>query len=451
MTVHLVEALALLVLPAVVPSAALTGVRPLALVLAPLGGAVLAALAALLELALGGTLVTWFAVLAVAANGAAAVWLVRAGRPRWSGWSTWWAGPVVVAGALAWSLTGLRAPIVSYDAHTFWILHALWIYGGHRTYLAAVKNPAYVFSNQDYPPLVSAAGALAFVAEGKVDYRLAEVVTTVLNADALALVALGIAAAGRRAGGRSRAAAWVAGAAVCLAGFGVAGINAVNGEADLLWAACAAAAVVYGLVLAPSSAGLAVAGVSLVAASLTKNEGSIMAVVVAVLVAFRFVAPPRRVLWLRRAALAGLLVLPGAAWALLLRVEGVGNFFFGPTTVTQPASQRLAPTLAAVSHHLVVLPVAMIVALVGWTFLRRERAGLGLANPLWLWMVCGAYLAVLVGTYVFGSLRLQWWLSSSVARTSIFAEVLLFADLAVWLTVALAGRPGPASPAGARP
>ena len=68
MIVHVAGALAVLVIPAALPSLAALGARPITIFLTPLVGAVFAAVAAELELAIGGTILEWFVTLAVLAN-----------------------------------------------------------------------------------------------------------------------------------------------------------------------------------------------------------------------------------------------------------------------------------------------------------------------------------------------------------------------------------------------
>jgi hypothetical protein len=43
------------------------------------------------------------------------------------------------------------------------------------------------------------------------------------------------------------------------------------------------------------------------------------------------------------------------------------------------------------------------------------------------------------GTYMVGGLEIHNWLVASVNRTTIFAQVLLYADLAIWLVIAVDG------------
>jgi hypothetical protein len=470
-------ALALLVGPVLVPSLALLGARPMTLFLMPLVGAILAAVAAELEAALGGTILTWFVILAVAANGAALVSLrgrligmvglrqrgdrLRVegdgDRPRsWSVPSAWSCITVVVIGlAVLWPLQALRSPILAYDGFAIWTLHSLFIYGGHGVYQSALTNPAYRFSNPNYPPLVPATGALGFVAQGGVDLRLAVVMTAVLNACALGAAGCAIVAtvdAIPRA--LPRLSALVAGACVCLIGFGLSGVYGVGGYADLLWAASAVAAVVIGLVLPPSTRNLAAAWVCATTAGLTKPEGFITACMILLLLAVRYVKRPahspwstldraqvdRRVRlawpgWAARVSLLTIVMaLPGLFWLAYVRYKHIGSDFVG--TSGQSVGLRFRSTVPAVWANLHIVPLAAAVAVVAAVFLSRRRRRLALANDLWLWIVVVGSLAALLITYVFGALEIHWWLSTSANRTTIFEGLACYADLALWLVVA---------------
>jgi hypothetical protein len=52
---------------------------------------------------------------------------------------------------------------------------------------------------------------------------------------------------------------------------------------------------------------------------------------------------------------------------------------------------------------------------------------------------CGYSLAVIFGTYLIGGLPIDHWLANSVNRTTIFAQVVLYTDIAVWLVLAAEG------------
>src|SRR6202035_4035123 len=105
----------------------------------------------------------------------------------------------VLLGALIVPLTGLRAGIIGYDGNAIWLTHTLMVSGGHHALLTGLRSSAYTFSNPDYPPLVPAAGAVAFALVGRGDLRVAIEVTALLNA-----CALGVAGAGGAGGGGTR-------------------------------------------------------------------------------------------------------------------------------------------------------------------------------------------------------------------------------------------------------
>jgi len=475
MTVHVVVAVVLLAVPALVPTVACVGVRPVTLFLVPLAGSVLVAVAAELELAVGGSLLMWFVILAVVANLMAARRLRRgAGPSRDSLSSPWpWITLLVVVAAVVWPLHALRNPIVLTDGYAIWTLHSIFIYGGHDTFLSGLKNPVTTFSNPGYPPLVPASGALAFIGEGRVDIRLAVIVTGVLEACGLGVVACGIAEVARRqVSAVTRGASLVVAAALCLVGFGsgIAGLSAVGGSADLTWAAAGVAAVVYGLVLPRSPRHLAIAWLCATVASLTKNEGFVTALFIFLLIAVRHRSTLVGLVrsgpfgsGRRAAAVVGepepdptpskvvrllfvigstvVMAAPGLAWVLLMRLEGIGSDFVGHSTET--FAQRAHPTLAAFADHLHILPVAAAVAVVGSLVLRGTRTRLGLGHPGWLWLVIAWSLAAIAATYVFGALEIKWWLATSIVRTMIFAQLALYTDLAVWCVVALTRTPRP--------
>ena len=451
MIVHAIAAVALLAFPALVPTIALVGIRPTTFFLAPLVGSVLAALAAEFELAIGGSFLTWFIVLAVLAN----VVLARrfwgtAHFPPWSPWS--WLTVVAVIAAVAWPLQALRNPLISTDGAAIWTLHALLIYGGHHTFLSLL-NRVYLFSNPDYPPLVSASGALAFVSEGHVDIRLAVNVTSVLNACGLCVIACGIVETVSHKGmgnTRTKGAAIAVATVVCLIGFGLgqAGYAAVSGYADPLWAATAVAAIVFGLVLPRSPWHLAVAWLCATVASLTKNEGLTTALMIFLLVCIRYL-PELRVLArsgasklartsvnnvseskVDSAQVSGMrpnvlalfqaipfalaMAAPGLAWAALVRFEGIGTVFFGRSlSGRESVRERLHPTWVGLAQNLHILPVAAAVALVGSLALSGSRTRLGLGNPGWMWLIVTGSLGILAFTYVFGALEINWWLRAS--------------------------------------
>jgi hypothetical protein len=478
----------------ILPAWAVARRSPVVVFLAPLIGAAMAALGAEIELGVGGSIVVGYVVVAVIVNVAVIAWWLAARRaaprpapraaprpapraaprpapraaqepgrraaprpaapPRepW-GWSV--LTLVVVLGCLAIPLTALRAPMFGWDANSIWLTHALMVYGGHHDLLTGLQNAAYQFSNPDYPPLVPAAGALAFKFYGLGNLHLAPDMTVLLSACALGVVGTGIAATGTGAATGpdtaapatpkrrpARIAAVVAAGAICLVGFAVSGYSAVEGYADLLWGAFAVGAVIWGLVLPRGPRALGVAWICAAAASLTKNEGLTTALIIIVLIALRYrplsLPGPAGRRWAERAAFVVLPALPGLAWAGLIRHIGVHDAFFKSAS-TETTLTRAGATIAGMAAHLAVAPVALAVLVAGCLFLRRDRENARLGNPAWLWITCLGSLVIIFVTYVIGGLEIHSWLASSVYRTTIFAQVLLYADLSVWLVIAVEG------------
>jgi hypothetical protein len=406
----------------------------------------MAAVAATIELGAGGSLVADYVAVAAVVNLAVAGWWLaarRAARPgAVPGWG-WQAGSVlVVLGCLAVPLMALRAPMFGWDANSIWLTHALMVYGGHHELLTGLQNVAYQFSNPDYPPLVPAAGALAFRFYGLGNLHLFVDMTVLLTACAVGVTGMGIAAVG--SGGRrpARIAAVAAAGVICIVAFAVSSYSAVEGYTDLLWAAAAAGAVVWGLVLPRGTQALGVAWVCAAVASLTKNEGLTTALVVLVLIALRYrplaLPGPRARRWAERAGFVLLPALPGLAWAGLIRHIGVHDAFFTSASAETPLT-RASATIAGMAAHLAVAPVTVAVLLAGCWFLRRDRERARLGNPAWLWISWLGSLAIIFATYLAGGLEIHSWLATSVSRTTIFAQVLLYCELAVWLVIAADG------------
>jgi hypothetical protein len=377
---------------------------------------------------------------------------------------------IVVAGAVAWPLRALQVPIIEYDARAIWTLHSLFIYGGHHTYLAALKNPVYVFSNPNYPPLVSASGAFGFVIHGDSDIHLAVSLTAILNSCALGVAACGIASVPRKdASSWTRAVAIGGGAAVCLIGFGVDEPFAVGGYADLLWAASALAATVYGLFLPRSWRHLQIAWICATVAALTKNEGLTVALAILALMSVRYVsaspqrevardrqtrdgselvlggtlvrrfesiAPRAAAVYLAEACLWLAMAAPSLSWPLLMKYEGIGSDFFGSSS--ESVTDRIHPTISALATNLHILPVAVGTAIIGGLTLRSTRRRTGLGASIWIWIVIAWSLIALTATYVFGGLEIHFWLFTSAGRTTVFTQVALYTDMVVWMVIATA-------------
>jgi hypothetical protein len=251
-----------------------------------------------------------------------------------------------------------------------------------------------------------------------------------------------------------------------------AGLAAVGGTADLTWAAAGVAAIVYGLILPPTTRHLVIAWLCATVASLAKNEGLLTALLIFLLIAIRYRSTlfglvrygPSKSGSAPLAAAAGpglsstqsngteravfsllpavpfaiVMAAPGLVWALLIRREGISSYFIGHSPET--LAQRAHPTLVAFADHLHIFPVAAAVAIAGSLALRGTRSRLELGNPVWLWLAVAGSLVAIALTYLFGAVEIHWWLTTSISRTTIFTILALYADLAIWLVVALTGN-----------
>jgi hypothetical protein len=444
----------------ILPALVVARRSPALIFLAPLLGACMAGVAAGMELAAGGSLVTCYLAVAVTVNLAVIAWWLAAGRyrswpsPPWT-WSVLTA--ITVLGALLIPLTALRAQLIGWDAHSIWITHALMVSGGHQDLFTALRDPAYGFSNPDYPPLVPAVGALAFAAFGPGSLHLAVDMTVLMNACALGVAGTGIAAMGNKGRPLTRIAAIAAAGAICIVGFAVAGKPGIDGYADLMWAAAAVGAIIWGLVLPQSTQALVIAWICAAAASLTKNEGLTTALIVLALIALRYrpltghrwqgrhagngsrggaAAWQLAHWWAGRAAFVLVPALPGLAWAGLIRLLGIHDAFFSIRS-HESLGYRASTTVTGMAGYLTVVPIVLAVLAAGSIVLRRDRERSRFGNPAWLWTACTASLAIIFATYLFGGYEINGWLRASAGRTTVFAQLLLYAELTIWLVIAI--------------
>jgi hypothetical protein len=440
----------------ILPALAAARCGPVVIFLAPLTGAGLVAVAAVIEFGVGGTLPADYLAVAIAVNLAVVAWWLTAGcqvRASAGPWG-WWAvaAVAVILGCLAIPLNDLRVPAIGADPNNIWLTHAFLAYGGHHAYFTGLRNPDYRFSHPDYPPLVPAAEALAFKFYGTANLHLGVAMTVLLTACALGVAGTGIAAAGIAAADNSgRQAARIAGivgaGAICLAGFAVSGIDAADGYTDLLWAAAAVSAVIWGLVLPRSPKALGVAWICALVASLTKNEGFATALVMLALIALRYrplsLRGPQLRGWVERAVFVVVPALPGLAWVGLMHLLGIRDDFFRSSS-GQPPLTRAGDTVTGLAPHFAAVgPVALAVLLAGCWFLRADRERARFGNPAWLWLAGLGYITILTATYVIGGYPIEGWLATSANRTTTFPQVLLYADLAIWLVLAADGVTAP--------
>ena len=436
-----------LVGPACVPAVALCGFRAVTPFLAVALGGVMAAAAAMLMFVTAGPFLAWFAVVAGLANAAAATLLVSRRRSGWSPWPDAFGWEVVtgltVGAGVVWPLMVLRAPVIGFDTEAIWLLHAAFIAGGHSSMVSGLTNPGYAFTNPGYPPLNPASVAVGYALGGAADQHLGVAIIASLTAGAVGLCGIGLSSVLPPSTGPLRRAFALLSLFVFVgAVFGVAGPYGVNGFADLSWSALAVAAVVFGIVAPKSPRNLHVACVCVAAAGLTKNEGLVTAVAIVGLVAARYDRGTDAHAWrtLRAAAVTGgSLVLP-ALWALSARAHGIKNVFFSHAR-TESASYRLGATLSGMWGQLHLVPVAVAVAILGWAALRAARRRLGLGAAASVWAVAWWGVSVVAATYVFGDLEIRYWLTSSIARTTVFVRALLLAEMVTWGLVLIVSPP----------
>lgn len=373
-TLGVTVSLVVLAAAGLLPTWSLVGTRWLVVPLSVLAGTVVSAVAATCFLALGGSLMGWFLGLALLG---ALVSLLRLGarssRTGTPGNPIDGPGPetapppgervfrATAAAALVavgiWCLRGLVTPMVGLDTRLFWFLRAGWWLWPHGQALADMHNIG-ADTHAGYPPLVSSTVAVGWWVSGTHSDRIGAVLIAIVNvcaavAAAWALVELGsllsarirTGGAGSGPAGRSTGARppnrWMAldqlprwcgaGAAVLLVltFFGVTSVFAFNGYADPLWSVAAVGAVAYLLVLPVSGAGIGAAAILLAVAGETKVEGTATAIAIIAIVGVRAVLHSRGTAPLRTRVVVPILVVAGAAvalvvWPAVMRLRHVG-------------------------------------------------------------------------------------------------------------------------------
>ena len=466
-----VAAMAVLGAAGCLPVLCLVGVRWFSIPLCPLAGAVVASLSATCCLAIGATTMTWFVVLSAVGAAASLAWWWR--RPDRRPWAATDAGPgapghrtvalvaaLSVFGAVAWCLHSLSSPTIGFDTRAIWLLRAGWLLEPHHRLVLDMREVGKVLPQASYPPLVSAAGSVAWFVTGDHSMRLGVVVIALLNSCALAAAALAVAEYGRQGAARlwqaaadggtdgSAAAAVlpaVVGAvvAVCLVfvTFGVAEPFLTNGYADPMWSLAAVGATAYGLQAAGGRSTLGAAALLVVAAGMSKEEGEATALFLLVLLvarALRSAVTEGRRWW--RPVLAGLagLVLVGAWPAAVARLH-IPPQPGGPRQGSYVTRARQA--VDGLAPHLHVVLLAGALALAGWLVLIPVRRAIGLGHDLWAWAALLAGQAVIVSAYVTGTISVPFWLITTAHRVTEYAALAAWWLIAAWAVTA-AAAPG---------
>lgn len=392
------------------------------------------------------------------------------------------AGLLAVVAAVSWGLSSLVRPRIGFDARGIWLLHARWMLEGHGVARAALANTALPFAHSSYPPLAGGMVALVWTVTSTHTLRLGEVMIALCSACAVAaagcmIVEAGTSGAARlRDGGAGRLAGLLvaavgvlAGGAWCLAAYGVAGASATNGYVDLLWSAAAVGAAGYGLLLPASRSSLYVSALLVAVAALTKNEGIAASAVLVVLLYLRYsffrgdgfqedgsparlssggqapaqvsgggqvpVAAPgggRLPDLLRRLVPACIGLAAVVAWpASMLALGALPD----PDLNGRPHGSlwtRMDATARGMADHLHVAGIALALGIVGAALLGRARRRMGLGDDRLVWALGGAEVLATGIFYVAGTTQIQFWLATSVDRTTIFANVLGLAVVGFW-------------------
>jgi len=140
--------------------------------------------------------------------------------------------------------------------------------------------------------------------------------------------------------------------------------------------------------------------------------------------------------------------MPTLIWPAVIVARG-GSLGTGPPVgiVQEGSTERLRATVDALAHRLPTLPWVAAGAVLAAVLLRSARRRSGIAGSPWLWAALGAYLLVIVATYVRGPLEIHAWLRDSIDRVAIYPRLLLVVEVATWTLVA-AADPGARRPGG---
>ena len=485
-----------------VPVAGAVGARWVVVPLAPLGGAVLAAVAATASLSFGGALASWFVGLAVvAALVVFAIWVTRPELGPWAGAPVrrrtgrrrhrlvGVVGFLAVVVSCAWCLRGLRSPTVGFDARALWVMRPGWFLQSHAQLLIDMKSRGLVLTQSAYPPLVSASVAVAWHVTGVHTARLGVTTVAVLNICVLAAAALAVVECGRdaalrlargsddtsalsegsgdagsaegavgdrpiRGGGVvvDRRPPWtpmvvgvVAGVLLVFVAAGVTEPFLTNGYADPIWSLAAVGAVAFGLQSRSQRSTRAAAAVLILVAGLSKNEGFVTALALVGLVAARSIGwEGVRAGWRRwvvpvGTAAAELVLL--VWWPLLMHVIDARG-----ATSTFSASTDLGSRTTAVVHgmspYLHVLVLALPLSIVGGLALTSARRRAGVGNDVWAWLALAVGLVAVGAALVTGSGAILPWIRSTVHRITEFPILEGWWIIGVWAVVAGSSLPG---------
>lgn len=340
---------------------------------------------------------------------ACALWSLLALR---DGRAAWMLGIVAVLLVLA-----LGSPTDEWDPRSIWMLHAKRIYLENSLY--AQLDGYANFSHNDYPSLLPLWSATAAKLVGHWNEIFPKAAATLLLLPPLLLIA------------RSLRTWWAAGL-VAAAVLEVGGRYLVDGYMDAFLAVYAVAALA--MALQPrggngESAWFNLAAYAALSAVLTliKNEGAVLAILVAVVAVATALLRDRRVPWTLLAAFA-VSMLPLVAWKLAVAGANLGNDLAQSDLKGQLLARLpdLAPTvliLKALLRSAVWVPLVLLLVLWARTW-RTPAARAAL-------LVAVGYFGVLFAVYLSTPHDLVWHLATSAKRVALPVQLLLMYALLV--------------------
>jgi hypothetical protein len=304
----------ILVVPGLVPALTARAGLARSLLIAPVVTGLMASAAGIGALITRTSLIPWFALAALATNLLAVRHLYRAERRPLAALSL--PESIVLAIAAGVAAAPMLATSIGFDARAYWFNHARWFYGGGDVVARELVSPVHG-AQSEYPPYASSVIALVWKLTGGIDHRSAQLTVSVLTGCAVVLLASALVVACER-GSLQRWVAVVVGGLLILAAYDFAALNATNGYVDLLCAALGACAA--GLALRDRNVGdLSLSVMLVVATSLVKTEGLILALGLSVLIVLRYGRGLTATVRLRRfAPLLALLVWPAIVRAFAI-------------------------------------------------------------------------------------------------------------------------------------
>jgi len=342
---------------------------------------------------------------------ACALWSLLAVR---DGRAAWMVGSVAVLLVLA-----LGSPTDEWDPRSIWMLHAKRIYLENSLY--AQLDGYAIFSHNDYPSLMPLWSATAAKVVGHWNEIFPKAAATLLLLPPLLLIA------------RTLRTWWAAGL-FAVAVLEVGGRYLVDGYMDAFLAVYAVAALAVAIQPRTDNAAGAWFNLAAYAAlsavlTLIKNEGAVLAILVAVVATGTLLLRERRMPWGLLAAFA-VSMLPLLAWKLAVAGADLGNDLAQSDLKGQLLARLpdLAPTvliLKALLRSAVWVPLVLLLVLWARTWrVSAARAAL---------LVAVAYFGVLFAVYLSTPHDLAWHLATSAKRVALPVQLLLMYGVLVLL------------------